>query len=289
MPQKPRSSSLSTKRRVLLFVGYDGSDFCGWAAQRGRRTVHGTLTEAVRQVSGEEIEIVGASRTDSGAHARAAACHFDTINPMKVERWPRVLNNLLPLDLRVGVAREVAPEFHARFWALSRSYRYRILIGKTDALRARYAHYWGRPLDVEAMADASTKLVGEHDFRCFSQLLPPDSNAVRRVLSVKVQARRDEVWIDVEATAFCRGMMRRIAGALWCIGRGTRTTDYLDPLLECPDPKRIPWPPVLPARGLTLMQVKYGRHPGDQRDKRMTASQEDAICWNTDEQDKQDE
>ena len=248
-------------RRIKLVVAYDGSDFCGFAPQYGQRTVYGTLTEGIRQASGEENEVTGASRTDSGAHAKGQVVHFDTRNPMPVEKWPRVVNQLLPSDLSVLEARVVNPEFNSRFWAIDRFYRYRILMGQRDPQRTRYAFHYGKVLDAQAMHEAAQQLVGVHNFLAFSQLLEPYKNPVRTLHSLKVRQFRDEVWIDVVGQAFVRGMMRRMSGALWEIGRGKYDADYLTRLLGQTDKTKITWPPVLPACGLTLMKIRYGRHP----------------------------
>lgn len=252
-------------RRIKLVVAYDGYDFCGFAPQYGQRTVYSTLTDGIRQVSGEVSEITGASRTDSGAHARGQVVHFDTTNPMPVDRWPRVVNQFLPDDLSVVSAHAVGPGFHSRFSARDRFYRYRILTGARDPFRKRFAFYYGKPLDAGSMHAAAQTLVGEHNFLAFSQLLEEGRNAVRTLYSVQVRPVRDEVWIDVVGTAFVRGMMRRISGALWEIGRGKSGVERLEHLLAQRVKDEIEWPPVLPANGLTLMKVRYGRRGFDSR------------------------
>ncbi|MBX3096573.1 MAG: tRNA pseudouridine(38-40) synthase TruA [Fimbriimonadaceae bacterium] len=253
-----------TKRRLQLIVAYDGTDYCGWAAQTGQRTVHGTLTEAVRQISGEETEIIGASRTDSRAHAKGQSCHFDTGNPMAVENWVRALNDRLPYDIAVQAVRERDPDFHARFWALGRRYRYRFQSGVRDPHRSRFTHFIGPSLDLGLMQAGARLLQGEHDFRAFSQQIEPDTNTVRKLYSVDVTVRKDEFMLDIYGTAFVRGMMRRMAGMLWQIGRGQRDSDEINQLFDPAKRERIQWPPVLPAGGLTLMKVEYGRWPREQ-------------------------
>lgn len=266
MRRKPLCSSLSANR-IRLTVAYDGTDFCGWAPQPDQRTVHGTLTDSVRQISGEDFEIIGASRTDSGAHAKGQVCHFDTTNPMPPEKWRRAINDRLPHDLVVVESKAVEPDFHSRFWADRRWYRYRIQLGNRDPHRARFCCQWPKPLDAELMHEAAQKLAGEHDFYAFSQDLEGCENTVRTLFSLEVKARKDEVWIDVVGTAFVRGMMRRISGSLWEIGRGQRPSSDLDRLLRDPEDERLQWPTVLPAKGLTLMKVFYGRHPRDSRER----------------------
>jgi len=260
---------LST-RRIKLVVAYDGTDFCGWAPQRGQRTVHGTLKDAVRQISGEEIEITGASRTDSGAHAKGQVAHFDQKSSMPTENWVRALGDVLPPDLAAVAASEADPRFHARFSAKSRVYRYAIATGPRDPFRDRFAHWNGRELDIEAMRRAAGYLVGTHDFEPFSQDLPPGSNFLRTVLRAEVRAKSDRVEIEVDGNAFLRGMMRRIAGALWQVGRHKWQPAHVSDLIRPETAKGKERPPVLPAQGLTLLRVNYGRWPRDWRETEET-------------------
>ena len=227
------------------------------------------MTEAVRRVSGEKSEIYGASLTDSGANALGQVCHFDSEVPIPIERWPRAVNQVLPEDVAVVSAAHVAPGFHSRFWADRRWYRYRIMTGWRDPMRARFAHHYSsRALDLKAMKRAAKQFVGLHDFLAFSQLVEPGANTVREVYDVQLRRVRDEVWIDVVGSAFVRGMMRRMSGALWEIGRGAREPGEIGKLLKKRAKAEIEWPTVLPACGLTLMKVSYGRHPYDRRAER---------------------
>jgi len=252
-------------KRIQLVVSYDGTEFCGWAAQADQRTVQGTLREAVRRISGEEIEIVGASRTDSGAHAIGQVCHFDSDVNMEPLKWARVLNKVLAPDLGVVSSKQVSEEFHSRFSAQDRFYRYRILTGVRDPIRSRFVHEYGRELDIPKMQQAALALQGDHDFKAFTEELDPGVENTRRILfSLKVKPFRDEVWVDVVGTAFLRGMMRRMAGALLEVGRGYRPVEEVGRLLS-EERNNLQWPVVLPARGLCLMRVRYGRHPKDNR------------------------
>lgn len=252
--------------RIKLVVSYDGTDFRGWAANTGQRTVQGTLREAVRLISGEENEISGASRTDSGAHARGQVCHFDTKNPMPAEKWASVLNRRLPNDVAIVESRAVPESFDSRFWAQDRHYRYRILTGPPDPHRSRYVHDFHRPLNLQAMQEAANLLQGEHDFLAFTEELEPHvENTRRELFSFQVKSFRDEVWVDVVGTAFLRGMMRRMSGALLEVGRGHRPVEEVSRLLNSEERRHVQWPVVLPAKGLCLLEVRYGRHPRDHR------------------------
>jgi len=252
-------------KRIKLVVSYDGTDFCGWAAQTGQRTVQSTLREAVRRVSGEEIEIVGASRTDSGAHAKGQVCHFDAEVNIPPAKWTRVLNKVLEPDVAVLSSQQVPEEFHSRFSAMDRFYRYRILTGVRDPLRSRFVHEYGRELQLLQMQQAAKALLGDHDFKAFTEELDPGVENTRRILySVDVRQTRDEVWVDVVGTAFLRGMMRRMAGVLLEVGRGYRPVEEVGKLLSR-ERNNYQWPVVLPASGLCLMRIRYGRHPIDNR------------------------
>lgn len=254
--------------RVKLTVAYDGTDFRGWAAQTGQRTVQGTLREAVRQVSGEDIEIIGASRTDSGAHAKGQVAHFDSGIAIEPSKWAGILNKILPPDERIVKTEAVAADFNARFSARDRWYRYRFLSCWTDPFRARYAFTHGFELDLDTMNKAARALLGEHDFRGFTEELDPEvENTTRTLGSVEIRQVRDEVWLDVIGSAFLRGMMRRMAGGLFEVGRGKRDPKEIGLLLEEAGRNSLQWPEVLPARGLTLMRVRYGRHPKDNRER----------------------
>lgn len=270
MPLPPLFLSLWTKttRRLQLVVGYDGTDFCGWAAQPGLRTVQSTLTTIVREASGEDsLEVVGASRTDSGAHARHQVVHLDTTWTAPCEKMPRILNNLLPPDLAILKVKEVSPSFHARFSAVDRWYRYRIRRTPRDPLQGRYVYDTWRMLDAALMHEAAQTLVGSHDFRGFSEEVDPAANSIREVFSIHVRAHQQEVWVDVVGNAFMRGMMRRISGALYEVGRGHRPAEDLEQLLDPQRRDALQWPVVLPARGLCLMRIRYGRHPKDCRER----------------------
>jgi len=268
-------SSWLTKTRIKLVVKYDGTDFCGWAAQTGRRTVQGTLIEAVRQVSGEDYEIVGASRTDSGAHAKGQVAHFDPSIAMPPAKWADVLNRVLPRDVRVTRSDTVAEDFHSRFSAGDRYYRYQIAKSDRDPFLIRYAYAQRWEMDVSLMAEVATKLVGTHDFRAFTEELDPGiHNTVRKLFSVTVTDRLERVDIDIVGTAFLRGMMRRMAGCLYEIGCGRRSASDIDTLLDPAKRDELQWPVVLPACGLTLMRIRYGRWP---RDNRMPQNKKDDL------------
>ena len=253
---RPPSSNLSTER-VKLVVAYDGTDFRGWAAQTGHRTVQSTLTEAVRRTTGEDLELAAASRTDSGAHAIGQVVHFDTCSKVPVDRLARVLNTRLPLDCRVQSSEAMPDDFHCRFSAYSRYYRYTIKSTNLDPFSNRKNYYFYGGLDLDSMREAAAQLVGIHDFIAFTEELEPHvKNTIRELFSIEILSNDDEIYIDIVGTAFLRGMMRRISGFLLEVGRHHRPVTDTSKLL---DHRRdhLEWSVVLPARGLCLMNVEY--------------------------------
>lgn len=212
----------------------------------------------MRQISGEESEIIGASRTDSGAHARGQSCHFDCGVNLPVEKWAQVLNRQLPNDIVIVRARNVPDHFNARFSARWRTYRYQIAEAK-DAFQLRTAHWEPRALNLAEVQKAAEYLVGEHDFRWFSEQCQDVENTVRILRYVKVSRHGNNVWIDIRGNAFVRGMMRRIAGGLLEVGLKRRPPEDIRRLLHLKHREDMTPPVVLPAHGLTLLRVSY--HP----------------------------
>lgn len=266
--------------RIKLTVSYDGTEFRGWAISPGHRTVQGTLTEAIERAIGQVVEVVGASRTDSGAHARGQVCHFDTSVPIETEKWSKILNRILPGDVAIWGSRPVSNDFHARFCAEDRFYRYRIRQSGKDPLAGRYAYEYGRELNVRRMQEAAGLLVGKHDYLAFTEELDPSvENTTRTLRQVDVYEAEPEsfgvpgreIWVDVVGTAFLRGMMRRMAGALLEVGAGKQPVDTIRDLLT-DKRSEMHWPIVLPAKGLCLMRVRYGDPP---RDCRNSGSEDD--------------
>lgn len=224
------------------------------------------MKDTVRQISGEEVEIFGASRTDSGAHALGQVCHFDTEVAIPPDKWVRALNDRLPADLAILSAIKATSWFHSRFAVIDRSYRYRILTGKRIPQRARFAHWIRKQPDVPAMVEAVKLLHGKHDFRAFTENLDKwIENTNRELYAVSIRKVGPEIWFDVRGTAFLRGMMRRMAGSILEVGLGRRDVDSISRMLNEAGETKDHLPEVLPACGLTLMRVRYGTARRDNR------------------------
>jgi tRNA pseudouridine38-40 synthase len=243
-------------RNLRLRIEYDGTEFHGFARQQDMRTVQGVLEHALTATLGEPIEVVGASRTDAGVHARGQVVNFRTSRPIPTERLTTVLNRRLPTDLKVLDAREVSERFHARFSAHSRVYRYTLYTGQHPSVwRVRYAWHLPRQLDCAAMHAALQQILGEHDFRPYSVKIPTERNTVRTLYRGQVSPTRDGVQIELEANGFLRGMVRLIVGDLTQVGSGALPVDALAERLRTRQQATL----MAPPQGLCLIRVKYRR------------------------------
>lgn len=267
--------------RLRLDLGYDGTDFSGWARQPGRRTVQGELEEALGRILRlpDPPALTVAGRTDAGVHARGQVAHVDVpvsalasvrgataaeTDGMSREAISRVLDGLvrrlagvLPLDVRV-FAVSIAPEgFDARFSALSRRYGYRVCDapGGVDPLRRREVLWHNRPLNLELMNAAATRLLGEHDFAAFCKRRE-GATTIRELRRLEWSRGDDGIILaTVVADAFCHSMVRALVGALLAVGDGRRPVEWPGEVLA--RAVRDPGVHVAPAHGLTLEEVRY--------------------------------
>ena len=247
--------------RLRLDLAYDGTDFSGWAAQPGQRTVEATVTDALCQVLrlGQPARLTVAGRTDAGVHASGQVAHVDVPSGVDTQALRRRLAGVLPDDVVVTDVRLAPPGFDARFAADGRRYRYRVSDGVVDPLRRRDTVAWRRPLDVEAMQNAADGLVGQQDFAAFCR---PRAGATTIRTLRRLDVMRDEhvVTVAAEADAFCHNQVRSMVGALLAVGEGRRPVHWPRQVLLAG--VRDSAVTVAPAHGLTLVGVDY---PADDR------------------------
>lgn len=241
--------------RILLTLQYLGTRYAGWQMQSNAVGVQQVMEEALAKMFGSAVRIEGAGRTDSGVHAAAQRAHFD----MPIEIAPRGIvlgiNELLPPDIRVLQAEQVADAFHCRFDATGKVYEYRIWNGSVADVFSAETHAFVAPrVDEKLMESAAQALVGEHDFRAFTVAAPEVSSTVRTIHSVKVRRNEERVYIEVAANGFLHYMVRRIAGSLVEVGRGKIEPSAIAEALE-PKFSDARW--TAPAKGLTLMEIRY--------------------------------
>ncbi len=235
-------------------LAYDGTGFHGYARQVGLRTVQGSLETALFHRTGE-VDTVVAGRTDRGVHAAGQVVSFAVDSPLDTTRLRRSLNRQLGPEIAVNDVREVDPAFNARFSAIGRRYRYRILNAPVhDPLQARSAWHVPEPLDVAAMDRAIGALVGEHDFATFCRKAPGRTTE-REVLTARWARTGDVVELSISAKAFCHHMVRSIVATSVEVGRGRLPSNGVVEALEARD--RSASSGTAPPQGLTLMEVTY--------------------------------
>jgi tRNA pseudouridine38-40 synthase len=240
-----------------LTLAYDGTRFRGWARNAGQRTVEGVLTDALERALGSAPKLAVAGRTDAGVHARRQVASFAAAEGVDLERLQRSINGMLAPEIVATEARRAPDDFHARFSASAREYRYRIDVGEwPDPFDAPFV--WHRPgeLSLSAMREAARPLLGEHDFASFCRR-PQSGGTVRRLERLSVARRGDRVEISARANAFLHQMVRTLVGTLVRVGDGRLDPATLPAILAARDRTRAAQ--MAPAYGLTLERVVYGR------------------------------
>ena len=247
--------------RIAIGLEYDGSRFCGWQTQPQGCGVQDALERALSEIAGETVATTCAGRTDAGVHGLAQVAHFDTSAERPLTAWVRGANALLPAAIAVIWARAVSTEFHARYAARSRTYRY-VLLNRSARPAAEHGRvgWFHAPLDVERMQAAAQSLLGEHDFSAFRAAECQARTPVRTLSRLAVARASDYVIFDVRANAFLHHMVRNIVGSLVHVGKGARPPEWLGTLLASRDRARAA--PTFEAAGLYLSAVEYDAHWG---------------------------
>ena len=241
--------------RALFTLQYLGTRYAGWQTQTNALAVQAVFESALARMFHATVRVEGAGRTDSGVHARAQKAHADLPFPIDPQGLQRGLNDLLPADIRVVTVETVADDFHCRFQAKSKTYRYQIWNAPfADVFAAETHAHVPMPLQASRMDAAAKALVGQHDFAAFTVASPEVSSTVRTLQSIRVERQDDAILIVVSADGFLRYMVRRIAGSLIEIGRGRFAPETLAQSLE-PSFEPARW--TAPAKGLTLWQIRY--------------------------------
>ena len=250
------------EKRILLTVGYDGTDYCGWQYQDNGPSIQAALEEALRKATGAFARVTGASRTDAGVHARGQRAHFDTAASIPAEKYPFVLNRFLPEDIRVTKGMEVAPDFHARFMAAGKWYAYRIHnAAHPDALFHRMTAHVPLRLDDERMRRCGEQLLGTHDFAAFAAAGGQAKTTVRTIDRFSLVRTGDELTIRVHGDGFLYNMVRIIAGTLIDVGHGKLPEDCISRAIASKN--RLDLGITAPAKGLELTRVEYGFEKGE--------------------------
>jgi len=243
-------------RNIAMIVSYDGTAYNGFQSQPTGHTIQDELQTALRKLTREEIKIDGSGRTDAGVHAIGQVINFRTASPIPIQKWTLAINSWLPDDIVVRSSHEMPDDFHARFSAIRKTYRYSLTTGKyPNVFTTRFRHHHYNRLDIEAMRAALPDLLGEHDFTSFTSGASTKSTHVRTIFEARLEEDDGELHLYLTGSGFLYNMVRIIMGTLLRIGEGKWPADCIPSILEAKH--RQAAGPRAMAQGLTLWEVGY--------------------------------
>jgi tRNA pseudouridine38-40 synthase len=250
-------------RNFKITIAYDGTDFHGWQMQSGKPTIQGEIVKVLQQLTQEQIILHGAGRTDAGVHALGQVGSFRTQSGLSAQDFQRALNALLPSAIRIVAAEEVGPNFHARWSAIGKTYRYRLYRGRVvPPALWRYVLHYPFPLDEDAMRIAASRFVGPHDFASFAASTGSEDDdrersTVREIYASELARSEDdeELVYTVRGRSFLRYMVRKMVGTLLDVGRSKLVPDDILRLYQLRD--RSKSGPTVPPQGLIMVAVEH--------------------------------
>ncbi|WP_295616766.1 tRNA pseudouridine(38-40) synthase TruA [Chamaesiphon sp. GL140_3_metabinner_50] len=251
----------SPAERIALVIQYSGTHLYGWQKQPAGRTVQGEIERAIAKVLDRSVDIYGAGRTDSGVHAAAQVAHFDNPSVIPAPSWAAVLNMRLPDDILIRASASVADDWHARFSAAYRRYRYTIYTAPQPNLFVRpYSwHYYQAPLVIERMQAAVAPLVGNHHLAAFHRTDSGRSHSWVDIQDISCDRNEHFVQIEIQANGFLYGMVRLLVGLLVQVGNGDLSVDEFTKIWQTEQRSRVRH--SAPAKGLCLLRVGYPDFP----------------------------
>ncbi|WP_071461129.1 tRNA pseudouridine(38-40) synthase TruA [Bacillus massilinigeriensis] len=244
-------------KRIKCIVAYDGTNFAGYQVQPGKRTVQSELEAALVKIhKGHDVRVFASGRTDAGVHAKGQVIHFNTPLGLPEDRWIPALNSLLPPDIAIQHSKAVSPDFHARFDAVGKEYRYFIHRGKTrDPFKRNYSYQFPYPLALERIREAIPFLTGTHDFTSFCSAKTEVEDRVRTLEEIELIEGDDGFVLCFRGNGFLYNMVRILTGTLLEVGSGERAPEELTEVLERRD--RSAAGKTAPGNGLYLWEVFY--------------------------------
>ena len=243
-------------RRIKLIVAYDGTEYSGWQIQPEAPTIEMYLDKAIRELTGENVHVTGASRTDAGVHAYGNVAVFDTESTIPGDRFTFALNRFLPDSIVIQDSWEVSVDFHPRHCNTRKTYEYRILNTAVPLPQKRnFTWHVTGSIDIEKMKEAAAYIVGEHDFKSFCSIHTQAETTVRTITDLSVKREGRLITIRVTGTGFLYNMVRIIAGTLMEVGNGKYPPEHIKEILKHCD--RSCAGPTAPARGLTLVEYEF--------------------------------
>jgi len=253
-------------RNLKIKIEYKGTNYCGWQTQKNnrntrlqtlqRKSIQEIIEEILQKILQEKVKLISSGRTDAGVHALGQVANFKTTSNIIPKRLQKSLNDLLPEDIVVSSVEEVGGDFHSRFNAKSKVYRYTILNRNYPSVFLKdTVYFYPYPLDIRLMRKESRVLIGRHDFKSFQASGKKEIDTIRTIKKIKILKNKDLIFVDIEGNGFLHNMVRSIVGTLLEIGRGRLRRGSLKKILLSRDRKAAG--PTLPARGLCLVKVNY--------------------------------
>lgn len=243
-------------KRFKLTVAYDGTNYCGWQIQPNGITIEEVLNQKLSRLTGEEIRVIGASRTDSGVHALGNVAVFDSGTTIPGDRIAAALNRILPDDIVIVKSEETAPDFHPRYCNCSKTYEYHIINTRTPIPTRRLTnHFVSYELHLDKMREAAAYLAGEHDFASFCNVRTDVESTIRTITELQIEQSGEEITIRITGNGFLYNMVRIIAGTLIRVGRGFYEPERVKEILDAKERKAAG--ATAPPQGLILVRIDY--------------------------------
>lgn len=243
-------------RNIKLTIEYDGKDFNGWQKQPNKLNIQGEIERVLKNITGEEIELIGSGRTDAGVHAVAQVANFKTNSSIPIEKIPIAINSQVKNSIRIHNAEEVDERFHSRYNCKKKTYRYVIDNSKYGtAIYRNISYHVPVELNVEEMKKAIEYFKGEHDFKAFKSSGTSNKSSVRTIYEANIVTEGPNIGIDLTGNGFLYNMVRIIAGTLVDVGIGKIKAEDIPSIIESKDRKKAG--KTLPPQGLMLLKVEY--------------------------------
>lgn len=242
--------------RIKCIVAYDGMNFAGYQRQPRARTVQGEIEKLLSRMMKEDVVIHGSGRTDAGVHSKGQVFHFDTKLDLSEDKWLFALNSQLPEDIYIKSVERVSEEFHARYSAVRKEYRYRVSLKKErDVFAARYVYHYPYDVDITKIQEASQYFIGTHDFTLFSSAKSTKEDKVRTIYEVRVEEQGEELELVFIGNGFLYNMVRILVATLLEVGQGRYEPIQVKEVLEGQREKlKVK---TAPGHGLYLWEVSY--------------------------------
>lgn len=243
-------------KNYRMLIEYDGTKYHGWERKTNVDTIQGKLEGVLEAMTGSEVKVIGAGRTDAGVHAKGMVANVHLDIEMSEDELRDYMNRYLPEDICIREIKLVSDRFHSRYNAVGKTYQYTCYVGKTKPVfNRRYVNMISESIDIDAIKRAANFLVGEHDFMSFCGNPKIKKSTVRQIYSIQVEVRDDILSLTYHGSGFLQYMVRILSGTLLEIGLGKRTVESISELLELRDRSKAGF--TAPAKGLCLIKVDY--------------------------------